>query len=65
MRKIFVGELYHCMWAEWGTYIHEVCLVIGIKKFYHGFENPNQYTVLRSNGKTHQLHSNGIGEVIR
>lgn len=65
MRNIQIGELYHCRWMEWGSRITEVCLVIGVEKFYHGLEDPYQYTVLRSNGKTHQLHSNGIGEVIR
>ena len=65
MRSIQIGELYRCRWAEWGTYINEVCLVVGVEKFYHGFENPYQYTVLRSSGKIHQLHSNGIGEMIR
>ena len=65
MRNISIGNLYMCRWMEWGGDISEVCLVVGVEKFYHGFENPNRYTVLRSNGKIHQLHSNGIGELIR
>ena len=64
MRSIRIGELYHCRWMEWGSDINEVCLVVGKEKFYHGWENPYQYTVLRSGGKLHHLHSNGIGELI-
>ena len=65
MRNISIGNLYMCRWMEWGGDISEVCLVVGMEKFYHGFENPNRYTVLRFGGKLHQLHSNGIGEEIR
>lgn len=65
MRSISIGNLYMCRWMEWGGDISEVCLVVGVEKFYRGVENPNRYTVLRSNGKLHQLHSNGIGEEIR
>jgi len=64
VRSIQIGELYHCRWMEWGSDINEICLVVGVEKFYHGFENPNRYTVLRFGGKIHQLHSNGIGELI-
>jgi hypothetical protein len=49
---------------EWGSDINEICLVVGVEKFYHGFENPNRYTILRFGGKIHHLHSNGIGELI-
>jgi len=65
MRNIQMGELYHCRWREWGEDILEVCLVVGKEKFYLTMGNPYQYTVLRSNGKIHKLHSNGIGELIR
>ena len=65
MRNIQVGELYHCRWMEWGEDILEVCLVIEKEKFYLTMGNPYRYTVLRSNGKIHHLHSNGIGEMIR
>jgi hypothetical protein len=50
---------------EWGEDINEICLVVGVEKFYRGVEDPNRYTVLRSSGKIHHLHSNGIGEEIR
>ena len=65
MRSIRIGELYHCRWMEWGEDINEICLVVGVEKFYRGVEDPNRYTVLRSSGKIHHLHSNGIGEEIR
>ena len=65
MRNIQVGELYCCGWMEWGEDILEVCLVVGKEKFYHTMVNPYRYTVLRSNGKIHHLHSSGIGEMIR
>lgn len=67
MRNIRIGELYHCRWMEWGSDINEVCLVIGKEKFFLTMDtgNPYRYTILRSNGKLHHLHSNGIGEEIR
>ena len=67
MRNISIGNLYMCRWMEWGGDISEVCLVIGKEKFYLTMDtgNPYRYTILRSNGKLHHLHSNGIGELIR
>lgn len=65
MKKIEVGSLCMCSWMEWGREILEVCLVVDKVKFYHGFENPYQFTILRNCGKFHKLHSNGMLKVIQ
>jgi len=65
MRNISIGNLYMCRWMEWGDDIEEVCLVVGKEKFYLTTNNPYRYTLLRSDGRIHQIHSNGIGKEIR